>query len=238
MDKSKEFLLLVLCNCESISESGCSNKSNFTNANLGLQKMKSKCPDKLINAVQNKFDALSLIVRNNEDILMISEIKLDDSFPTAQFLLHGYRLDRNLNGGRILLYVRKDIPSRLLNSKSKTDIETVFVEITLRERKWFLNCSYNPNKNLISNRLEYLNRIVDEFSKNYDNVIFLGDFNTCIDDDAMTSFCSLNILTSLTDQRTCYKNPEKPTYIDLTLTNCPKYSQKTMSVKQAPPTFT
>ena len=136
-------------------------------------------------------------------------------------MLHGfiapYRLDKNSKGGGILLYIREGIPSRLLNSKFKTGIETISVEINLRKRKWFLNCSYNPNKNLISNHLECLNRIMDEFSKNYDNVIFLGDFNTCINDNAMKSFCSLNDLTSLIDQPTCYKNPDKPTCIDLIL---------------------
>ena len=54
-------------------------------------------------------DPLSLTVKNNIDILMISETKLDDSFPTAQFLLHGfsapYRPDRNSKGGGILLYI-------------------------------------------------------------------------------------------------------------------------------------
>ena len=67
---------------------------------------------------------------------------------------------------------------------------------------------------------------MDEFSKNYDNVIFLVDFNTCINDNAMKSFCSLNDLTSLMDQPSCYKNPEKPTCIDLVLTNRPNYFQK------------
>ena len=104
---------------------------------------------------------------------MISETKLDDSFPAAQFLLHGfsapYRLDRNSKGGEILLYVTEYIPSRLLNSKSKTGIETIFVEINLRKRKLFLHCSYNPNKNLISNHRECLNRIMDDISKNYDS---------------------------------------------------------------------
>ena len=157
---------------------------------------------------------------------MISETKLDDSFPTAQFLLHGfsapYRLDRNSKGGGILLYIREDIPSRLFNSKSKTGIETISVEINLRKRKWFLN----SNKSLISNHLECLNRIMDEFSKNYDNVIFLGDFNTSINDNAMKSFCSLKDLTSLIDQPTCYKSPGKPTCIDLILTNRPNYFQQ------------
>ena len=54
----------------------------------------------------------------------------------------------------------------------------------------------------------------DKFSKKYDSAIFLGDFNTCIFDNAMTSFCSLSDLASLIDQPTCYKYPEKPTCID------------------------
>ena len=175
-----------------------------------------------INSIRNKFDALSLIVKNNVDILIISETKQDDSFPTVQFLLHGfrapYRLDRKSKGGGILLCIREDIPSRLLNSKSETGIEIISVKINLGKRKWFLNYSCNPNKNLISNHLECLNRIRDEFSKNFDNSIFLGDFNSCINDNAVTS---LNDPTSLIDQPTCYKNLDKPTCIDLILTNLP-----------------
>ena len=47
---------------------------------------------------------------------MISETKIDDSFPVGQFLVEGfctpYRLDHNSKGGSILLYVREDIPSK------------------------------------------------------------------------------------------------------------------------------
>ena len=116
--------------------------------------------------------------------------------PTPQFLLQGfsapYRPESNLKGGGTMLYIREDKPFTLLNSKSNSGIETISVEINLRKRKWFLNCSYNPNENLISNHLECLNGIMDEFSKNYDKVVFLGDFNTSINDNAMTSFYSLN----------------------------------------------
>ena len=67
---------------------------------------------------------------------------------------------------------------------------------------------------------------MDEFSRNYDNAIFLGDFNTCINDNAMASICSLNDLASLIDQLACYKNPDKLARIDLILTNPPNYFQK------------
>ena len=41
---------------------------------------------------------------------MISETKLDSSFPNGQFQIHGYsepyRFDRNGNGGGILVFIR------------------------------------------------------------------------------------------------------------------------------------
>ena len=67
---------------------------------------------------------------------MVSETKIDSPFPSAQFHLEGYatisRLDRNANGGGILLYIRKDIPSKLLNTD--LSIEGFFVEIRLRKK--------------------------------------------------------------------------------------------------------
>ena len=48
---------------------------------------------------------------------MISQTKLDESFPTSQLFINGFgsphRLDRNYNGGGILLYIRKGTPSKL-----------------------------------------------------------------------------------------------------------------------------
>ena len=40
-----------------------------------------------INSIRNKFDFLADIGKDNVDILMISESKLDDSFPDSQFLI-------------------------------------------------------------------------------------------------------------------------------------------------------
>ena len=88
-----------------------------------------------------------------------------------------YKLDRNSNGGGLLLYVREDIPSKFLKVKSDCNIESICVEVNLRKRKWFINGSYNPNKSFLSNHLECLNRIIDEYSKLYQDFLFLGDFN-------------------------------------------------------------
>ena len=82
-----------------------------------LKEMKTQSSHKLIlgnlkiNSIRNKFEALKFIIDNNIDIFLISEIKLDDSFPSAQFLINGfgapYRFDRNSKGGGVLFYIRE-----------------------------------------------------------------------------------------------------------------------------------
>ena len=80
------------------------------------------------------------------DTLLITESKLDNSFPTAQFQINRfsshYRLDRNAPGGGILLYDREDLPSKLLKgTEFEGNLEAMFVEINLRKKKWLLSCS-------------------------------------------------------------------------------------------------
>ena len=53
---------------------------------------------------------------------MISITKLHESFPTSQFMMNGFsapfRLDRNDKRSSIILYIREDIPSRLVSTES------------------------------------------------------------------------------------------------------------------------
>ena len=48
---------------------------------------------------------------------VLTETKLDDTFPTAPFLVNDFsepdRLDRNRKGGGIMVYIREDISSKL-----------------------------------------------------------------------------------------------------------------------------
>ena len=50
---------------------------------------------------------------------MISETKIDGSFPKGQFQIKGFsdpfRVDRNTHGGGILFYASEDIPVKLLS---------------------------------------------------------------------------------------------------------------------------
>ena len=55
--------------------------------------------DSDINSIGGKFEQLKAMVSGNIDILVVTETKLDDSFPSTQFLIEGYsppyRRDRN-----------------------------------------------------------------------------------------------------------------------------------------------
>ena len=108
-----------------------------------------------INSIRNKIELLSEAVLGNIDILMVSETKIDMSFPTSQFVIQGFaapfRLDRTNTGGGILVYVRDDIPSKLLNiSYVSSDTECLAIETNLRKTKWLLICSYSPRKYNVS----------------------------------------------------------------------------------------
>ena len=185
-----------------------------------------------INSIRNKFQFLEKEVHDNLDILLISETKLDDSFPSAQFLLDGftkpYRLDRCSNGGGILLYIRDDIPARLLSNSNKT--ETIFVEINFRKKKWLICASYNPHKGNISNHLHHLSKGLDNYIGNYDNILLLGDFNSEFSEPCLNDFCDIYNPKNLVKEPTCFKNPDNPSCIALFLTNRPRTFQWTTTI--------
>ena len=56
-----------------------------------------------INSIRNKFELLSALVMGKIDVLLVSESKIDKSFPDSQFEMAGfsapYRLDRDKHGG-------------------------------------------------------------------------------------------------------------------------------------------
>ena len=75
-----------------------------------------------------------MIIKGNADIFVVTESKLDDTFPSQQFAMDGYiqfRSDRNADGGGVLIYVKQDIPCREITSYS---IEMNFKGIFFRDK--------------------------------------------------------------------------------------------------------
>ena len=56
------------------------------------------------------------MVQDKIDILVVTESKLDDTFPDSQFHIPGYKVpfrkDRNELGGGIIVFARDDIPCK------------------------------------------------------------------------------------------------------------------------------
>ena len=79
---------------------------------------------------------LKEVIGNKIDILLISEEKLDGTFPSSKIILEGftppYRIDRMEHGRELKLFIRENIPSKLLpNVNPSGNIEYIFVEINL-----------------------------------------------------------------------------------------------------------
>ena len=175
------------------------NALNDTKHNAGsqLDNLRRKNLNKIIfahlniNSVRNKFNQLADLIKGKIDVLMISKSKIDDSFPDSQFSLDGvstlYRLDRNRNGGGIMLFVCRDILSNMI-SIEKLLTESFLIELNLRRNKLLINCSYKPNNGNIEPHLDSVSKTLDIHLNKYENVILLGDCNGNTEDPFMESF--------------------------------------------------
>ena len=69
----------------------------------------------ILNSIRNKLEPPKKMIKDNTDILLVSETKLHDAFPVGQLCIDGYstpyRFDRTSHGGGLLLYIREDISS-------------------------------------------------------------------------------------------------------------------------------
>ena len=143
-----------------------------------------------------------------------------------------YRFDRNSKGGGTTLYVREDIPSKLINSScTNHDKEYFLVELNLRKQKWLIICNYNPHKTRIKGYLECISKEIDSHSSKYDNFLLLGDFNSEPTEEAVKSFCQICNFKNLLDKPTCYKSPTNSSCVDLILTNRPRSFQNSCTFK-------
>ena len=98
--------------------------------------------------MRNKFSSVAEFEKDNIDVLLISESKIDSSFPSEQFAIDDYKIfhrERKCFGGGLMFYVNKNIPCRELSpEQNDCNFETIFLEITLHNRKWLLIGLYKP----------------------------------------------------------------------------------------------
>ena len=98
-----------------------------------------------------------------------------------------YMLDRDSKGGGIMLYVREDILSNLIVCEDKP-IESLFIELNLKNSKVLIHCSYKPHQSEIKKYLTALRNFLDLHSSKYEKILILRDFNVEIEEANMELF--------------------------------------------------
>ena len=189
-----------------------------------------------INSLSSKFEPLSEMVKNNIDFLLVTETKLDDTFPMGQFQIEGFsrpiRLDRTRNGGGLIIFTRNDLTCHELKPRVLfPELECTFLELRIRHNKWLVLVGYNPQKENIGLFLNKVSVELDKLLPKYDNLLMLGDWNSAVTEDDMENFCDTYDLENLIKEATCFKSTENPSSIDIMLTNKKQNFQHTRTVE-------
>ena len=175
--------------------------------NLRLKNV-NKIGQRNIHSASSKFNQLKELVLKHADILVIYETKLDKTFLNSQFHMDRfslpYRLDRNRNGGNVIIFVTEDIPSNLLTKHDfSSDVEGLFVELNIRKSKWLLFGTYHPPVQNDQYFFNCINKALYTYS-NHD-VLLAGDFNEEEDDEPCLSiFLYQNDLYNHVKVETCF----------------------------------
>ena len=168
-----------------------------------------------INALANKFDDLKIVLKDRVDILVLVENQLDDSFPIYQFIIEGYttpyRLDRNCFGGEVMIYVRKDIPSKELQKPNlHKNIEALFVEKYLKKTKLLLVGTYYSKHGTSDTQVfEQIGLALGVYS-GYDKFLIAGDFNVQVGEPPIDDFSDDFGAKNLVKELTCFKSTTNP----------------------------
>ena len=179
---------------------------------------------------------LSTLITNEIDVLLLPEREVNKIPTLEKFLISGFakpiRLDSNLMGSGIMLFIRHNIFFRLLKPGNlPSNTEVIFIEINLRKKKWQMCCGYNPSRSFVNKFTYDIGKALDCYIGNYENFFFVGDLNSKTTESSTHEFCNGYHLHSLCHKFSCYKNPEKASCIDFFLTNSLRSIQNTQTVE-------
>ena len=105
-----------------------------------IRKLKRSRPQLNVNSRRNKFESVADVIQGTFDIFLLSETKIDESFPDKQFRLNNYRIfrkDRNRYGGGII-YVNENLPCKRLTTEIDNLTETIFLEVNVQSSSGYL----------------------------------------------------------------------------------------------------
>ena len=180
-----------------------------------------------INRLRHKTHHLrEILTKHSLSVMAITETWLTEDVSNGEIALDGYRLFRRdrrdgQRGGGVCFYVHHMINVKVLSNLDHPDIEMLWLEIKLGEKKATLGCLYRPP----STPVEFwstLDKVTEEVQGQ--SIILLGDFNVNSMDSKDTqhkylkSFCISLELQELVQKPTRITGKSEKC-IDLLLTN-------------------
>ena len=120
------------------------------------------------------------------EYFVISETKLDDNFPSAQFAIENYeirgRRDKDLTEVRGLIeFVKRGIICKRVKQFETVISESICSQITISKKKWFCTGIYrSPNVNNLNTSFKEVSDSLCKASLTYENFIIMSDFNVDI----------------------------------------------------------
>ena len=142
-----------------------------------------------INSLRgNKFSQLETICKLSKiDILCIDKTKLSSEIPTSRIFIEGYqyppiRRDRkqkstNSYGGGKVVYIREGFICKRINEFETKTSETICIELSLKNKKWFIMFGYRPESIKREIFFEEINITLSKAINKYKNILFIGDLN-------------------------------------------------------------
>ena len=181
-----------------------------------------------INSFRHKFAPMQTILNDRKvDLLVVSESKLDSTFPDAQFNVAGfciYRQDYTASSGGLLVYMRSDIahPHLVQLEINMGGFESMCIEVNNNKSRRVYVCIYKHPSVSDSIFLKYLSQMADKRLTMCPDIVFIGDMNCCPKkSDTIEEFCEIYNLKNLITSPTCHKG-RSPTILDIILVSQPK----------------
>ena len=103
-----------------------------------------------INSIRSKITGLRVIMKtlSLDDYLILSETKIEESFPTSQFNVEGYeiraRRDQDKYVGGLIEFVRRGLICKKLRDYEPKHSECLCYELTFTNNKWICFIIYRP----------------------------------------------------------------------------------------------
>ena len=95
------------------------------------------------------------------------------------------------------MYVNQDIAVRRTEYNSLSNIESICLELNLRKRKWLVISIYKPPSYSEDAFIKSLFSCLTNASKEFDNIVLLGDFSLTAENTKMEQLLNTSSLKSL-----------------------------------------